>query len=524
MKTFHTVVTIALTLALATSRSAQAAPTDHLTCYKIKDPQAKALYTADVGGLVQHSGCLIKVPAVMACVAASQTNIQPAPPATGGIGTPNAFGCYKVKCPKNVLPTFQLSDQFGDRVVTAKTAKLACAPALPTTTTTVTTTTSTSVTTTTAPPAGLCDLPGSIQFTASGQTTVPGGPVGAADLSFLHLPVGFCAHYYGTVGNARRIRVAPSGELFVTSPTNVTTDGGFGGTASIVVLPDDDADGTADSTLTFESSLPSTQGLAFAPGYLYYQDGIDVRRVPYASGDRTPSAASELVATIDGYISGLNWPKSIDVANDGTVYVTNADDAQACDPMHPFRGGILSLASLHGTPVAGGMFNPTAVRCQSSTGACFALDLAKSYSGMANGRDKFVEVQAGADFGYACCASGSTPYSDVSPTPDCSGVTKELAAFTADQRLSGLDFTPSSWPVPFDGKAIVSVHGALGLGTGARIATTLTSGGLTVDFSTGWDDGTFSHGQPSDVTVGPDGRLFVANDKNGVIFWVAPMQ
>jgi glucose/arabinose dehydrogenase len=44
-----------------------------------------------------------------------------------------------------------------------------------------------------------------------------------------------------------------------------------------------------------------------------------------------------------------------------------------------------------------------------------------------------------------------------------------------------------------------------------------------VDFATGWDDGTQTHGRPATVTFSADGRLFVANDNNGVVFWIAPL-
>ena len=87
--------------------SAQTVP-DHLKCYKVKDPQAKTTYTADLGGLVAEPGCKIKVPAIMACVPAIKTNVNPTPPGTGGSGTPNPFGCYKVKCPKATLPAIAL--------------------------------------------------------------------------------------------------------------------------------------------------------------------------------------------------------------------------------------------------------------------------------------------------------------------------------------------------------------------------------------------------------------------------------
>jgi hypothetical protein len=143
---------------------------DHLKCYKVKDPQKKTKYTADLGGLVAEPGCSIKVPAVMACVPTTKTIVGPPfPPGGGGSGTPNSFFCYKTKCPKTGVPPLNGTDQFGSRSVIPGTTKLVCAPlaAPPTTTstTTSTTTTPTSSTTSTSAPGGSCSL------LATGQTT-----------------------------------------------------------------------------------------------------------------------------------------------------------------------------------------------------------------------------------------------------------------------------------------------------------------------------------------------------------------
>src|SRR5690242_18655640 len=118
-----------LGLCLTQAPSARAQVPDHLKCYKVRDPQAKKVYSADLGGLVAEPGCTIKVPAVLACVPTTKSNVSPPPPGGGATGTPNAFGCYKVKCPRATLPTIPLSDQFGNRAVVPTTAKLLCAPA-----------------------------------------------------------------------------------------------------------------------------------------------------------------------------------------------------------------------------------------------------------------------------------------------------------------------------------------------------------------------------------------------------------
>ena len=116
---------------MVASAAAQPAA-DHLKCFKVKDSQPKTLYTADLSGLVAETGCTIKFPAAMACVPSATQNVQPTPEGVGGTGTPNAFGCYKVKCPKGAPPPLQLGDRFGSRSVEVIKSKLLCAPAVPT--------------------------------------------------------------------------------------------------------------------------------------------------------------------------------------------------------------------------------------------------------------------------------------------------------------------------------------------------------------------------------------------------------
>lgn len=408
-----------------------------------------------------------------------------------------------------------------------------------------TTTTSSSTTTSSGviPDGGIenpCKLPGSIQFTQNGTVVVPGGS-SPVDLSFLHLPVGFCAHYFATVGNTRQLRFAPGGELFVASPTGLTTGGGPGGKNAIVVLTDDDQDGVADANqITFLGSLPKTQGLMFTPGFFYYQDDTKIMRVPYAPGDRQPKSASEQVANITYYYSSLHWPKAMDIADDGTIYVANGgDQGEACVVPHLFTGGIRKLdGTPNGEAISQGMRNPIAVRCQKGHNKCFTLELAKDYTATTGGREKMIPIRKGDDWGFPCCATKDLPYQDVQQT-DCSGVVPEDVGFYIGDTPFGIDFAPASWPAPYGGSAMVANHGAAGSWVGARVVSIgmnpatglpLPGGnvngmntGSMVDFVTGWDDSTLSHGRPAAVEFSADGRMFVGNDTLGVIFWIAPI-
>ncbi len=386
-----------------------------------------------------------------------------------------------------------------------------------------------------------CDLPGSVRFTAAGTVNVPGSELTRP--AFLHLPVGYCVHYFGNVPNARQLRFAPGGELFVASPTTGTTGGGSGGRQAIVLLADDNRDGYGDLAHDFLSNLPSTQGLLFTADHFYYQDGTKILRLPYRSGDRAPSGASEVVADVQVYSSDLHWPKPLDQADDGTIYVGNGgDQSEDCEEPHPFHGGILKLdGTMAGTKVAKGFRNPIAVRCARGKNLCFAAELALDYSEEAGGREKLVPIRDGDDWGFPCCATKDVPFSNSNVDPDCSHVAPEDAAFLIGDTPFSFDFEPGKWPAPYTGAAFVPLHGAAGSWHGARVVAIamnpqtglpvpsgdldggVSSGGLA-DFASGYDDGRLSHGRPAAITFAADGRLFLGNDNNGDIFWIAPLE
>lgn len=167
--------------------------------------------------------------------------------------------------------------------------------------------------------------------------------------------------------------------------------------AADVILPDDNLNGVANSVITFLSFPPPAgvapaamnQGMLFAPGYFYYQDGTipgtKIMRLPYATGDRKPSGPSTLVADISGTVSGTNiytsslhWPKTMDMAEDGSIYVANgSDQGEECLQPHKFVGGIVKIdPSKLGsfTFVAKGFRNPINVRCAKGHDQCFAVE------------------------------------------------------------------------------------------------------------------------------------------------------
>ena len=83
-----------------------------------------------------------------------------------------------------------------------------------------------------------CDLPGT-------------------DASAVQVPEGFCVREFATVAEARVMKFAPNGDLFVAAPSMGTPGGAYGGRGGIVVLPDDDHDGRADAVLDYSTPTPA---------------------------------------------------------------------------------------------------------------------------------------------------------------------------------------------------------------------------------------------------------------------------
>jgi hypothetical protein len=134
-----------------TSARAQEATSDHLQCFKVKDPvNLKATVDLSSPQFGPYAGCTVSK-AQFFCVPAAKVVREAKDKKTGQPITPLSIAgtdagdrvCYKLKCPDDPPPDTEISDQFGTRTVAKFKTVMLCTPAIkgqPTTTTTTTTT------------------------------------------------------------------------------------------------------------------------------------------------------------------------------------------------------------------------------------------------------------------------------------------------------------------------------------------------------------------------------------------------
>lgn len=401
--------------------------------------------------------------------------------------------------------------------------------------------------------------------TDSGMAMVAGGDPSSPDLSWLSVPTGYCLHHFAHVPETRQLRVSSNGDVFVASPSQYTAGGEEErGVGAILVLPDDDHDGVADSTLTFMGNLPQTQGLVIAGEYLYFQDATALKRVKLEAGDRKPSQAPETLTSMkdsDAQQFPLHWPKLVDIAKDGTVYFTNgSDQGETCyapseRAKRPPTGVVFKVEPSGAlSVVASGFRNPIAIRCEQAINVCLLVELARDGSGDTGGREKIVPIREGDDWGYPCCATRMKPYAEMAfmdpagrtsgqalQESDCASVASENVTLKIGDTPFGIDFEAGTWEGPWQNRAFVAMHGAVGSYIGSRVVAIalnpmsglpepasdlegiLEAAPNMMDFVTGWDDHTLSHGRATALAFAGDGRLFIGDDTRGEIFWVAPV-
>ena len=114
-------------------------PHDHLQCYKVKDSlKLKGIVDLDSIQFGLAAGCKIGG-AKLFCVPVTKTVIEAfdrrVPIDLLEIFETRDFTdadriCYKIKCPSTVIPDQEVTDQFGNRIITGFKSKLLCVPAI----------------------------------------------------------------------------------------------------------------------------------------------------------------------------------------------------------------------------------------------------------------------------------------------------------------------------------------------------------------------------------------------------------
>jgi glucose/arabinose dehydrogenase len=347
---------------------------------------------------------------------------------------------------------------------------------------------------------------------------------------------GFCLKSFAQVTEARGIAFAPNGDLFVAAPSESAPGGANGGPGAIILLSDDDHNGVAEahvflSKLDAAGTKPTeVHGLALGGGYLYFTTKATVWRTPYADGQREAMGYPEDLGLPATYGTGGRWTHGLARSVGGTIYTSRGAYGQC--GVAP-GGDITSIGAAGALqPIATGFRNPMYLRCHRTDEVCAAMELGEDL--LAGATEKMLILHPSTDYGFPCCmttgkSSASMP--TMAENTMCDSATKEDSTFPLGNTPFGFDWETGKWPAPYTNGIFVALHGSAYTSPpwqGANVVWAPTDPTTHVPvqdwqtFQGGFSTTSAVLHRPADIAFAPDGRMFIADDTSGNIYWMAP--
>jgi glucose/arabinose dehydrogenase len=402
----------------------------------------------------------------------------------------------------------------------------------------------------------------------------------AGDNGGITLPPGFCATVFAdNIGHVRQMVFAPNGVLYVNTWSgryyqyDKPPPGGF-----LIALKDTKGDGRADVVKRFGPGVPQGSaggtGIDYYKGALFVEQNDKILRYPLSANETTPTEDPQVI--VSGLpLTGDHPMHPFTIDRDGYLYVDlgtatnscqvenrtlNSPGHQPCTELET-RGGTwryeANKKDQHFSPAeryATGLRN----------GEGFAFDGEGRLLVTQHGRDQLqqnwpklytaedsarqpaeeiVELKKGADYGWPECYYDRVQKKLVL-APEyggdgghavgvCAEKTAPIAAFPGHWAPNDLKiYSGKDFPTAYQGGAFVAFHGSWNRAPEPQggynvVFQPLKDGAAAGDFvvfADGFAGAVEEPGQavyrPSGLVVGPDGALYISEDKHGRIWRV----
>ncbi|WP_394649021.1 PQQ-dependent sugar dehydrogenase [uncultured Deinococcus sp.] len=335
----------------------------------------------------------------------------------------------------------------------------------------------------------------------------------------LKVPDGFKVSLYAEgLSQPRFMAVAPNGDIFLSEPRSGT----------VLVLPDRNKDGKADSKATFASGLNQPHGLAFHNGYLYVANTDGVVRFAYKPGDTKATGSAQKLVSLPG--GGGHWTRTVEFGPDGKMYVATGSTCNVCEESDSKRASVwvYDADGKNGKPYATGLRNPVGIEWNGGT--LYATNNGRDQLGDDLPPEGFYKLKAGGFYGWPYCYTTQAGQPQVwdkdfgrKSAATCQDATPAFALTTAHSAPLGLAFYDGgSFPAAYKGQMFVALHGSWNRSTksGFKVVQVDPKSGKVSDFMTGFLKGQTAQGRPVDLVVAPDGALLVTDDGEGRVWRV----
>lgn len=344
------------------------------------------------------------------------------------------------------------------------------------------------------------------------------GLQGEGAVADVQLPPGFRANVFAEgLDGPRFMALGPDGDVYVADRGN----------GRVVILPDADGDGEADEIRVFADDLSAPHSLVFYQDAWYVGVPTGVVRLQDTDGD---GVADRRETIIGDYPTGGHNTRTVEFLPDGRMVVSIGSSCNVCEEEDERRAAIVIYDGAQGNGervYATGLRNAVGLAVHPESGELWASNNGRDLMGDDLPPENLYVVRDGADYGWPTCHSGRIVDPDQGSRGDCEGVAQPVVEMQAHSAPLGITFYDGEmFPEEYHGDLFIAFHGSWNrsVPTGYKVVRLPfedgRAGDAVEDFATGWLDldSNNASGRPVDVLVGPDGALYVSDDKGGYIY------
>ncbi len=369
----------------------------------------------------------------------------------------------------------------------------------------------------------------------------------------IKLPAGFqinvFSHLGEKIGQPRMMAFDSQGRLYLALASS----------NSVAMLPDANKDGVSEAPIIIASHLNAPNSIAF----------IDVNTMLIANQDGIVRIHQEngQWSTPTPFISHLPYGhhtfKTIKLGADNHLYINVGSSCNVCLESEPLRatilrytldgkpaGSLVTLGRHAANPIwASGLRNSQGFAWQPKTGVMFATnegsdDRSNTKNGQVNDDippEHLNRIETGKHYGWPYCWGDPGNSKKQVQDPNfvgadnfCNTTTPPAITFTSHSTPIGITFLDkTNFPAEYKNDAIVALHGSWNRRNPSgyklvRVKFNDENPVEALDFATGWlnidetgQDQAHAWGRPVDVITGPDGALYVSDDRAAAIYRIS---
>jgi len=234
---------------------------------------------------------------------------------------------------------------------------------------------------------------------------------------------------------------------------------------------------------------------------------------------------------IDNYpTEGAHRTRTVAFLPDGRMVVSIGSSCNACVEEDPRRAAILVYDGPETTGerlFATGLRNAVGLAVHPETGRLWSTNNGRDMMGDDLPPETVYIVEEGLDYGWPYCHGGDVIDPELGGPDTCQDVGRPVVQMQAHSAPLGLAFyNGDEFPEDYQGDLFIAFHGSWNRSepTGYKVVRLLLDGsqpaGPVEDFASGWldEETNQASGRPVGLAVGPDGALYVSDDKGGFIY------